>query len=609
MKKLIVLGSFLVLVSTSSVGFAFNDVPTSHRFKTAIDFLQQNEIVQGYDDGEFKPDRHLNRAELLKIVIKGAIGPVPEVSGQKCFDDVELSAWYAPYVCYAKSVGIVKGYEDGTFRPSQNIKVAEALKISMVANGMSYSESQNPWYSNLVNVAKERQLISDEIDNNWSLDINRGQMADLITRVTKFEDGTLTDYIFNVATEPELDSEPIVQSESPKTVNPAPTATPIATPTPAPTPIVAPIPQFTSFASTNRVLSSQQYEIIDKVTIDPVLSYIDEPIQLTFTIRPEYSSKIEKAEVRIWQSKLNAVVKIPVNIQKNSLSVTISPNQKQSFDRQSDVRLLLTIDGQEVWPSNFNASFEIFPFAKSDMYVYDSANVTVVGPKGYEKVLQNIAYEDELCYAIARNYFGKPLPLERLYVYNQIKASKGVATAGLVQVINFLDPNTIEIYKTAKTSCEKTTLHEIIHVYLSTLPVPGWMNEGLAETLSQRLTQNLPGYIDEKLVCQNAGWTTFSSSEVKSYLVMDGSGVTPQSEDYYATPRCYLKYLEEKSSINAEKMIIDRMSMYKNNGISKDIWCSSGYKSYLREILVPVFGDDIVSTSINRFGIKDYSCS
>ena len=65
----------------------------------------------------------------MKIII-GAADITP--SGQNCFSDIGAE-WFAPFVCAGMANGIVGGYPDGTFRPEQNINVAEALKITLKA--------------------------------------------------------------------------------------------------------------------------------------------------------------------------------------------------------------------------------------------------------------------------------------------------------------------------------------------------------------------------------------------------------------------------------------------------------------------------------------------
>ena len=87
-------------------------------------------IVEGYEDGSFRPDAPINRAEALKILLEATkLQALEEPFEQQEFSDVPEDAWFAPYVERLVEYAIVEGYEDGTFRPQQHITRAEASKI------------------------------------------------------------------------------------------------------------------------------------------------------------------------------------------------------------------------------------------------------------------------------------------------------------------------------------------------------------------------------------------------------------------------------------------------------------------------------------------------
>ncbi|PIR50297.1 hypothetical protein COU79_00145, partial [Candidatus Peregrinibacteria bacterium CG10_big_fil_rev_8_21_14_0_10_54_7] len=95
-------------------------------------------IVEGYEDGTFRPDDPVNRAEALKILLKATeLEALEEPFEQREFSDVPGGAWFAPYVKRLVEYAIVEGYEDGTFRPEQQITRTEASKIlllTMISN-------------------------------------------------------------------------------------------------------------------------------------------------------------------------------------------------------------------------------------------------------------------------------------------------------------------------------------------------------------------------------------------------------------------------------------------------------------------------------------------
>ena len=120
MKKLIACaGLFLILLSSLNLQVAFADFPDvklAHKNYTAIIYLQENGIIQGYPDGTFKPENSVNRAEFLKIIIEGS-QIFTDATENTPFPDVDHSAWYGPYLKKAYAEGWIDGYPDGTFKP------------------------------------------------------------------------------------------------------------------------------------------------------------------------------------------------------------------------------------------------------------------------------------------------------------------------------------------------------------------------------------------------------------------------------------------------------------------------------------------------------------
>ncbi|MBI4127094.1 S-layer homology domain-containing protein [Candidatus Peregrinibacteria bacterium] len=126
-------------VTVTPAEWIFTDVPYLHENYDAVSSLTDWGIFQGYSDGSFQPDRQINRAELLKILVAGQ-GIEPDAAVYKnCFSDVK-TAWYAKYVCYAKSKGWISGYADGTFRPSNTVNKVEALKMLLRTYGEKLTE-------------------------------------------------------------------------------------------------------------------------------------------------------------------------------------------------------------------------------------------------------------------------------------------------------------------------------------------------------------------------------------------------------------------------------------------------------------------------------------
>ena len=153
-----------------------------HQYKTAVEYLLNQKIAEGYDDGTFKPDNLINRAEFMKIVIgaKYSQDYINVSSGGNCFSDVRAE-WYSPYVCIAKDEGVISGYPDGTFRPGQNISFVEAAKILAEAYGLNVTKGGS-WYEGYVKVLQENNYIPSTV-GTLEKTITRAEMAELIWRI------------------------------------------------------------------------------------------------------------------------------------------------------------------------------------------------------------------------------------------------------------------------------------------------------------------------------------------------------------------------------------------------------------------------------------------
>jgi|GEM_PF-978832 hypothetical protein len=172
----------IFLVSTTAFA-AFTDVSSGHDNYDAIMYVQENEIVGGYDDGTFRPDDPINRAELLKIlVIARNGGDVSDAYADDCFSDVKPTAWYSKYVCYGSGEGYVDGYSDGTFDPTGYVTFVEAAKMTIVTMGYLVYPNEAKWYEPYVLALEERNAIPTSI-HGLNSDMTRGEVSEIIYRL------------------------------------------------------------------------------------------------------------------------------------------------------------------------------------------------------------------------------------------------------------------------------------------------------------------------------------------------------------------------------------------------------------------------------------------
>ena len=117
----------------------FLDIEESD-FEEEIAFLGQMGIVEGVDQNIFDPEADLNRAEFLKMVTVAFGRDVDEGSYDDEFSDVDQDDWFADYVQAGVDYEMVNGYSDGDFKPENQVTYAQALKIALRGTNCGFFE-------------------------------------------------------------------------------------------------------------------------------------------------------------------------------------------------------------------------------------------------------------------------------------------------------------------------------------------------------------------------------------------------------------------------------------------------------------------------------------
>ncbi|MBL4694953.1 septal ring lytic transglycosylase RlpA family protein [Candidatus Gracilibacteria bacterium] len=188
----------------------FSDVEEDDYHYVAIKSLREMGIIDGYEDNTFRSHEKINRAEALKMITlaSGAISGEPNEISEDPFTDTPAASWYSPYLAAAKEIGIIDGYDDGSFQPEKNINLAEALKIYLESfPNLSYPDPNlhlfadtpiDAWYTPYTSLADSREMLEIHPTNEIypSQEISRGYLAEIIYKLLKFSDG----YHFGKAT-------------------------------------------------------------------------------------------------------------------------------------------------------------------------------------------------------------------------------------------------------------------------------------------------------------------------------------------------------------------------------------------------------------------------
>lgn len=199
-RLLSILGIFLVPATALALTFTdqterYSDAPFTPQEAAGISLLTEVGAVEGNPDGTFAPDRTLNRAEFLKIVLLAhPNSSVSQSDADNCFPDVLVNDWFSRYVCHSKTHDIVGGYPDGFFRPANPVNYAEALKI--LANVFGYDVEPGAGESWYVPYAKAAQGRGTALPVALSYDapLTRGLMARLAAAFRAELEGELDTY-------------------------------------------------------------------------------------------------------------------------------------------------------------------------------------------------------------------------------------------------------------------------------------------------------------------------------------------------------------------------------------------------------------------------------
>ncbi len=112
----------------------FTDLNESHWAYAGIEKLVEAGIISGYPDGTFKPEGNITRAELVKIV--NLIYSYTDKQEAANLSDIKPEDWFYDYVLIAQKAGYIIGFEDGTFRPSDDITREQLCKIIDTINNL-----------------------------------------------------------------------------------------------------------------------------------------------------------------------------------------------------------------------------------------------------------------------------------------------------------------------------------------------------------------------------------------------------------------------------------------------------------------------------------------
>jgi rare lipoprotein A len=180
----------------------FSDIQENTQYFVAIEYLRQKSIIQGFEDGKFRPDQKITRAEALSIILKNfhSLETMQQTTATIDFPDVGSEDWFSDLVDFAVEKNIITGFDDGLFRPHENITRAQALAIILRTKEPANENApenfsdveQSAWYAPYFLKVKEAHIMPTNKRSQIFPDaeITRGELAELIYKFIKHQEGS-----------------------------------------------------------------------------------------------------------------------------------------------------------------------------------------------------------------------------------------------------------------------------------------------------------------------------------------------------------------------------------------------------------------------------------
>ena len=155
--------------------------------------------IFGYNDGTFRPDNNMSRAEAAAIFARLISEQKGEkISGKSDFADVKSSEWYSKFIGYIEKYGIIKGYDNNTFKPDENISRAEFVAMTVRFNSLfndvkkgsytvKYTDvANNYWAYSDIAYAKHAGWLNGYADGTFKGDnaITRAEVVTVVNKAT-----------------------------------------------------------------------------------------------------------------------------------------------------------------------------------------------------------------------------------------------------------------------------------------------------------------------------------------------------------------------------------------------------------------------------------------
>lgn len=175
--SVLLIGVFMICPAFAASSFP--DVDENAAYAEAVEYLNEIGIMQGDNNGNFNPDKNVTRAEMA-VVICRMLGEDTSATDGTVFSDVPANHWANGFIIKAAELGIVSGYGNGKFGPSDTLTYEQAVTMLVRAVGMDATVEQMGGYPHgFLAIATEKNLLTG-IDAQMGMGFSRANVAKLL---------------------------------------------------------------------------------------------------------------------------------------------------------------------------------------------------------------------------------------------------------------------------------------------------------------------------------------------------------------------------------------------------------------------------------------------
>jgi len=166
----------VILTWPAYASSSFPDVDEYSEYAEAIECVSELGIMVGDSEGNFNPNRTVTRAQMATIICR-TIDETENLTVSTKFSDVPVDYWANSYISKAAELGIVSGYNDGTFRPNSIVTYEQAVAMIVRAIGGEIVAVEYGGYPDgYLQVASENSLLVG-LSATKSEALSRGDIA------------------------------------------------------------------------------------------------------------------------------------------------------------------------------------------------------------------------------------------------------------------------------------------------------------------------------------------------------------------------------------------------------------------------------------------------